>query len=264
MPANDIRLLVRADDLGSSWASNMGCLEACTNGIVRSVEVMMPCAWVAHAARLLQDHPEIDVGIHLTLTSEWDDVKWRPLTQAPSLIDGHGNFLPLLIPRDDCDRPDLQSSAWKIDDIAAEFRAQIELGKSLFPRASHISSHMTRHFRDFDSAVGDLVGDLCAEFDLKDDPLGDTVPMVPLYPKFPRDPAAREQSLIDSLGSLQPGTYIFVDHPAVKSAELRATGHEGYRDVEDDRASCLEVLTSKRVKAVVQELGIELIDYRSL
>lgn len=65
----DVQLLVRADDAGSSWSSNVGCLRACTEGIARSVEVMMPGAWTSHAAEILNNHPEVDVGIHLTLTS---------------------------------------------------------------------------------------------------------------------------------------------------------------------------------------------------
>lgn len=93
------RLIVRVDDAGFSWAANIGCLRACTDGIARSVEVMMPCAWTAHAAQLFGAHPQIDIGIHLTLTSEWDAVKWRPLTQATSLTDAQGSFLPLLMAR---------------------------------------------------------------------------------------------------------------------------------------------------------------------
>lgn len=264
MPSKDVKLLVRADDFGSSWACNVGCVRACTDGIARSVEVMMPCAWVMHASRLLGRHKNIDVGIHLTLTSEWDAVKWRPLTQAPSLIDGNGFFRPLLVPREGDERPNQRDSDWSIDDVAAEFRAQIVLGLALFPGASHISSHMTRHFEDFDSSVGGLIGDLCAEFGLKNDPLGRAVPRIEGYPKVPRDPAAREASFIDQMRDLDSGTYIFVDHPAMDSPEMRATGHPGYDDVAEDRASCLSVLTSPAVRAAIDDLAIDLIDYRSL
>lgn len=161
--SSPIRLLVRADDAGSSWASNEGCLRACREGIARSVEVMMPGAWVAHAARLFNRHRDIDIGIHLTLTSEWDNVKWRPLTQANSLVDQSGNFLPLILPKPDDDRPCLQESAWLFDEIVDEFRAQIELGLKLFPQATHISSHMLSYFSDFDPRdprVGKIVADL--------------------------------------------------------------------------------------------------------
>lgn len=264
VPTKDVKLLVRADDLGSNWACNIGCVQACTDGIARSVEVMMPCAWVTHASRLLARHSHIDVGIHLTLTSEWDAVKWRPLTPAPSLIDEHGFFRPLLVPRAGDDRPNQRDSGWSIDDVAAEFRAQIVSGLALFPGASHISSHMTRHFGDFDPSLGSLIADLCGEFGLKNDPMGGSVPRFEGYPKFPRAAAARETSFIAQLGALESGTYIFVDHPAPDTPEMRAAGHRGYEDVAEDRAACLSGLTSHKVKAAIDDLGIELIDYRSL
>ncbi|MEN0002468.1 MAG: ChbG/HpnK family deacetylase, partial [Pseudomonadota bacterium] len=150
-----INLLVRADDAGSSWSSNMGCLRACTDGIAGSVEVMMPCGWVSHAARLFGERREIDVGIHLTLTSEWEAVRWRPLTHAASLIDDDGFFLPLLMPRDGDTRPCLAQADWQLDDIAGELRAQIMLGKALFAHASHVSTHMIRHLKALDPRIGE-------------------------------------------------------------------------------------------------------------
>ena len=259
-----IRLLVRADDAGSSWSSNMGCLKACADGIVRSVEVMMPCAWVSHAARLFNDRPEIDVGIHLTLTSEWDAVRWRPLTDARSLVDEDGYFRPLLMPRPGDDRPSLRESDWSVDDIARELRAQIERGVAAFDNASHVSAHMAPHFSAFDQRVGEIVAELCREFQLIDVPPGHGLARFEGYPKHPRSAERREAAFIEQLGTLKAGTYMFVDHPAVESAELRATGHKGYEDVLEDRTTCLSVLVSEGVKAAVSSNGIELIGYRDL
>ena len=264
MTSDTTRLLVRADDAGSSWAANMGCLRSCTEGIGRSVEVMMPCAWVRHAAQLLSAHTDVDVGIHLTLTSEWDAVKWRPLTPAQSLVDESGYFKPLLMSRNGDDRPSLRESEWLIDEAVSEFKAQIELGLALFPNASHVSSHMTRHFKDFDPSLGAAVSELCKRFGLKEDSIGDLLPRMEGYPRFPRDPDARERSFIEQLGSLGGGAHIFVDHPAEETPEMRATGHVGYTDVQEDRSSCLRVLTSPAVKEAVRKLGIDLISYRSL
>lgn len=258
------RLLVRADDAGSAWASNHGCLDACTDGIARSVEVMMPCAWAADAARLFADRPDVDIGIHLTLTSEWDGVKWRPLTHAPSLVDRHGWFLPLLQDRPNDDRPFLGSRQWNIDEVTAEFRAQIELGVDLFPNASHVSCHMVRHFADFDPRLGSVVSGLCAEFGLLDDPFGHGLPRFIPYPAHPRDCQARISLFVEALGRLAPGTHIFIDHPAVDCGELGALGHPGYEDVRADRVTCLETLTSPAVRCEIERLGIELISYRDL
>lgn len=90
----EIRLLVRADDMGAAHEINTACLESYRNGIARSVEVIVPGPWFLEAARLLASAPDLDVGVHLCLTSEWENVKWRPLTQAPSLVDRDGYFYP--------------------------------------------------------------------------------------------------------------------------------------------------------------------------
>ncbi|WP_306142117.1 ChbG/HpnK family deacetylase [Roseibium sp. MMSF_3412] len=258
------RLLVRADDAGSCWASNHGCLNACADGIARSVEVMMPCAWVTDAARLFADRPDIDIGIHLTLTSEWDAMKWRPLTHAPGLVDRSGCFLPLLQDRPNDDRPALSNRQWNIEEITAELRAQIKMGVALFPQASHVSCHMVRHLADFDPRLGDVVAGLCAEFGLVDDPFCHGLPRFSPYPAYPRDSSVRISSFVEALGGLAPGTHVFIDHPAVDCGELSALGHPGYEDVLADRVSCLEALTSPAVRREIDRLGIELISYRDL
>lgn len=262
--SHKIRLLVRADDAGSSWSSNIGCLQACSYGIAGSVEVMLPCSWAVSAAALFNAKPEIDIGIHLTLTSEWDAVKWRPLTQAQSLTDEHGNFMPLLMPREGDSRQSLASSDWSLDEIANEFRAQVSLGIDMFQNVSHVSCHMIKHFKDFDPRLGDVIADLCKEHGLADDAFGYGLPRIEGYPKLPRETGQRIEAFVRQLEALGPGTYIFIDHPAATSQELRAMGHDGYEDVETDRVTCLETLTSAAVLERVDQLGIELISYRDL
>lgn len=258
------RLLIRVDDAGSCQASNLGCLCACTEGLARSVEVMMPCAWVSHAAALFNARTDVDIGIHLTLTSEWDAVKWRPLTHAQNLVDEAGYFLPLLTPRAGDHRPSLVDRRWSLDEIVREFRAQIELGVKLFSNASHISSHMIRHFSDFDPRLGEVVAELCEEFGLIDDPFGHGVPRFAPYPAFPRDARFRAKSFVDGLTDLAPGTHIFIDHPGVDCDELADIGHPGYEDVAADRVSCLDMLTSPEVAEAIDRLGVELISYQEL
>jgi hypothetical protein len=87
-----IYLLVRGDDIGSSHTANVACIESYRNGIVRSVELMVPGPWFPEAVRLLNENPGLDVGVHLVMTSEWNDIKWCPLTCCPSLVDIDGYF----------------------------------------------------------------------------------------------------------------------------------------------------------------------------
>src|ERR1700722_2773914 len=65
-------LILHVDDAGMSFDSNEGAEMALTKGVSTSVSVMIPCPWVPGFVQFLKTHPEIDAGLHLTLTSEWD------------------------------------------------------------------------------------------------------------------------------------------------------------------------------------------------
>ena len=79
-------LIVRADDMGSFRSANIACMEAFEKGIETSIEVMVVTPWFPEAARLLRENPGIDVGLHLTITSEWDNIKcWWTVTVISSL-----------------------------------------------------------------------------------------------------------------------------------------------------------------------------------
>ncbi len=131
----EINLLIRGDDIGSSHTSNVACIESYKNGIMRSVELMVPGPWFPEAVRLLNENPGLDVGVHLVVTSEWNDIKWRPLTCCPSLVDKDGYFYPMIWQRPDFPAGTaLNDAPWKIEEIEKEFRAQIETGKEACAR----------------------------------------------------------------------------------------------------------------------------------
>ena len=140
----EIRLLVRGDDMGVAQSVNEACIRSAREGIVRSVEVIVPGPWFLDAVRLLKENPGLDVGVHLALTSEWERVKWRPLTHAPSLVDADGYFRPMT-----SQRPDFPPDTGFIDanpkpeEVERELRAQIEMARRhLGERVSHVSTHM--------------------------------------------------------------------------------------------------------------------------
>ncbi len=87
--ADDRVLVINCDDLGMCHAANAGVYESLRTGVATSATLMVPCPWAREAAaRYLGE----DVGVHLTLNSEWDLYRWGPITQAPSLLDGDGGF----------------------------------------------------------------------------------------------------------------------------------------------------------------------------
>src|SRR5689334_19547992 len=139
-----IRLIVRADDMGAAQSIDSATIDAYRNGVVRSAEVIVPGPWFLDAVRLLKQNPGLDVGVHLALTSEWERVKWGPLTHAPSLVDADGYFRPMTTQRADFPpgtgvveaNPDL-------GEVERELRAQIETARRhLGAQVTHVSSHM--------------------------------------------------------------------------------------------------------------------------
>ena len=83
---------MRADDMGSFHAANVACMDAYKKGVATSIEVMVVTPWFSEAVRMLRENPGIDVGLHMTFTNEWDNIKWHPLTHCPSLVDSNGYF----------------------------------------------------------------------------------------------------------------------------------------------------------------------------
>ena len=123
------RLIVRGDDMGFSHSGNEALIRCFSEGIETSIEVIAPSPWFPEAVKLLAEHPQVDVGVHLALTSEWDNLKWRPLSSAPSLRDEDGYLFPMIWPNENYPGRALKQHPFTITDIEAEFRAQIELVK---------------------------------------------------------------------------------------------------------------------------------------
>lgn len=256
----EIKLLIRADDIGSFHAANVACIEVYKNGIARSVELMVPCAWYPEAVKMLNENPGFDVGIHLVLTSEWSNVKWRPLTHCPSLVDKDGYFFPMVWKNDNLPAGSSISEAkWKIDEVEKELRAQIELALRQVPRVSHLSNHMG--FTGLDPKLNELVEKLAKEYKL-----GTENNNLKYFQGWGRDakPDERIDKFCENLEKLTPGSYLFVEHPAYDTDEMKTVGHKGYENVATDREWVNRVFTSEKVKETIKKKGIKLISYADL
>jgi predicted glycoside hydrolase/deacetylase ChbG (UPF0249 family) len=257
-----IRLIIRSDDMGFSHAANHAMIETYEKGITTSVEIMVPTPWFPEAVKLLKEHPDLDVGIHITLTSEWDNVKWRPLTKAPGLSDEDGYFYPMIWPNDNYG-PDqaLKEQDWTIEEIEAELRAQIETAVRHLPRISHLSAHMG--CTSMAPEVEEVYRKLAAEYGLDIHPEDMGVKRA-RYAGPTDTPELRRQSFITMLKALSPGTYLFVDHPAYDVPEVRGIRHTGYDDVAIDRQGVTDILTDPEIVQLIKALNIELISYADL
>ena len=90
-------IILHVDDAGMSHESNLGVEEATSVGVANSTSVMMPCSWVPEFKTYMDKHPTLDAGLHLTLTSEWDNYRWGPLAgkpAVPNLVDKQGAMWP--------------------------------------------------------------------------------------------------------------------------------------------------------------------------
>jgi predicted glycoside hydrolase/deacetylase ChbG (UPF0249 family) len=249
---DEIRLLVRADDLGVAVGVNEACIRACKDGIARSVEVIVPGPWFLDAVQRLQANADIDVGVHLCLTSEWERVKWRPLTASPSLVDKDGYFHPTT--------KQFLDAKPAPEDLERELRAQIETLKRHLPRLSHASAHMgaatsTPELR----AISEK---LCKEFGLRLEAKGTR--SVRGWSGGQKSAEQKEADLAAAIEKLEPGTWLIVEHPGVDTEEMRAIGHKGYENVAADRAGVTRAFTSERVKAAIKARGVKLISHLDL
>jgi chitin disaccharide deacetylase len=129
-------IILHVDDAGMSFDSNKGVIDAMEKGIASSTSVMMPCPWVPGFVHYLQAHPKTDAGLHLTLTSEWKDYRWGPLSgkpKVPGLVDKEGDLWP------DVSDVVMHASA---DEVEMEMRAQIERARQMGFQPTHMDSHM--------------------------------------------------------------------------------------------------------------------------
>jgi predicted glycoside hydrolase/deacetylase ChbG (UPF0249 family) len=257
-----VYLIIRGDDIGSAHAANVACISSYRQGIMRTVELMVPCAWFPEAVKMLNENPGLDVGVHITLTSEWENIKWRPITHAPSLTDADGYFYPMIWQRKDFPPGTaLKEADWKIEEIEKEMRAQIELAKRKVPHISHLTSHMG--CSGWDPKVREVYIRLAKEYNLDISPSEYGVKTTGGW-RGAKTAKERTKRFIEMLEGLKPGTYMFVEHPGLDTAEMRAIGHKGYYDVAKDRDAVTEIFTSPDVKRTINKLGIKLISYKDL
>jgi Uncharacterized protein conserved in bacteria len=129
-------LILHVDDVGMSWDSNQGAINAIENGVATSLSIMMPTPWVPGFFHYMRNHPKIDAGLHLTLTSEWTDYRWHPLSGksvTPGLVDPEGAFWAGVAQVVE------HASA---DEVETEIRAQIERCRAMGFEPTHLDSHM--------------------------------------------------------------------------------------------------------------------------
>lgn len=242
------KLIVRMDDIGATHSENVAVIKCYQEGIGRSAEIMTVCPWFLEGARMCNENPGLDVGIHVALNSEWSGYKWRPLTHCPSLCDEDGYFNPR------GGKPDLKEAE-------AEIRAQIELGLKYVKNVTHITDHMMWTFWP---GMNDLVEKLAKEYGL-------------FYQGGPGDSRYgleslgiimgqrnREDKLLELIQKMEKGhTYWVIEHPAIANEEMEGIYlKDPKEDNGGDRQDVTNAFCSPKIMQYIKEHGIELISFK--
>jgi chitin disaccharide deacetylase len=258
---DDRLVIISADGLGSSHAANVGVYEAVRDGLATTASLMVPCPWAREAAARYRGD---DVGVALTLNSEVDLVRWGPITQAPSLLDGDGGFPRTLV--DLWDHADL-------DEVRRELRAQVERAILWGFDLSHLASHLgTLQLRP---EFFDVYLDLAVEFRL---PLRLSGPSTEHAIGFPFRKLAAEEGVLSpdhlayvagassrrvverAVYDLLPGVTELYVRPAVDTPELRALTPDWGARVDDHDL----VVSDRELGPTLERAGAHLIGFREL
>jgi predicted glycoside hydrolase/deacetylase ChbG (UPF0249 family) len=135
-PADAKLLIVHADDLAVAHSEDTASFDALDKNAVTSASIMVPCAWLTEVASYAKEHPDADLGLHLTLTSEWKVDRWGPVEskdKVASLLDPSGYLWPETLPA---------ARNLKPEETEREIRAQIEHAIALGIHPTHLDSHM--------------------------------------------------------------------------------------------------------------------------
>ena len=265
-------LIVHADDLGMAHSVNAATIKAFETGLVNSGSIMIPCPWLSEIAAYAGANPKADLGLHLTLTSEWTWLRWGPLlpkNEVPSLLDKDG-YLYLT-----------ETEAAKNADpkqVEKEITAQISRARALGIQPTHLDSHMgtlyqnkelfevflrvarreklpVRVARTWFTRTDFLPGTLSPN-DVYIDRILDINPTV-----APQDWA---KFYAEALQKLEPGVTEVVIHLAYDDPEMRAVSNNHPNWGAAWRQRDFEFFTSDEFRRLLADNQIKLITWREL
>jgi predicted glycoside hydrolase/deacetylase ChbG (UPF0249 family) len=263
-------LIIHADDYGMAHSVDRAISEALEKRWVTSASIMVPCPWFPEAAAFAREHPNADLGIHLTLTSEWTTFRWGPIAAqpAPSLLDNDG-YLPLT--------EAIAAQQDKPAEVENEIRAQIERAKAEGVRITHLDSHMGTLFQNqalfsiYQKAGRDLGvpnfiaagSDVHGEHNFTVDPdrlvITEDLQMTPGVPKDKWLDAYKKM-----LTGLKPGVYQLIVHLGYDDAELQGitANHPDWGAAW--RENDLKLVSSPEFHRFLKANGFILVSWRDL
>ncbi|MBS7615403.1 polysaccharide deacetylase family protein [Candidatus Bathyarchaeota archaeon] len=261
---NTVYLIVHADDIGMCHSVNKTTIEAYERGVISSGSIMVPCPWFLEAAEYFRKHPELDVGIHITLTSEWKLYRWPPVApknEVPGLIDNYGFMYRT-------SKEVAEHATGK--EVETEIRAQIERALEFGIKPTHLDTHMgTVHFKpEFLETYVRLAEEFGIPVLLHRGPPELVEKASSLVREMPRVVGIseiknfdeRKSEYIKMLENLKPGVNEVILHLGGDDEEIRAIigqdAHLRYKD--------FLIFSDTEIKRAIQTLGLNLIGWRNL
>jgi len=268
-------LIVHADDAGMCHSVNAATMEAMTQGSVSSASIMMPCPWVLEMAEWARSHKELDLGLHLTLTSEWKHYRWRPVA-APDRVKG------LLDPEGYMWRSEMDTARHaSAAEVEIELRAQIDRAKQLGIAFTHLDTHMGTLYTRVDyfdvyanlareAGVPCMIPRPSEELRARATPITEEMLLakekagVPLLDWLVtgvagRTPAERRESYLKLISTLRPGVTKLIVHLAKDDTEIRSTTGNW-----EQRWADFFFWNSSEAKQALTAAGVRLFTYREL
>ena len=265
-------LIVHADDLGMTHSVNAATLKAFETGLVNSGSIMVPCPWLSEIAAYARANPQADLGLHLTLTSEWTHFRWGPVTpkdRVTSLLDKDGYF-----------RLTESEAAQKADpkEVELEIRAQIERAKALGIVPTHLDSHMGTLYQS--KELFDVFLRVARDYKLPVRVAKEWGPRIEVLQASitPNDvfidrildinqgvaPQDWAKFYTDAIRKLQPGVTEIVIHLAYDDGEMRGATFDHPDWGAAWRQRDFDFFTSDAFRKLLQENQIKLITWREL
>jgi predicted glycoside hydrolase/deacetylase ChbG (UPF0249 family) len=271
-PGDAKLLIVHADDVGETHAVNAATFQSLASGAVNSASLMVPCPWFPEAADFAKTHPEADLGLHLTLTSERVYYRWGPVaarSAVASLVDANGYFY-----HDWEQHPPINPQQVEI-----ELRAQIERAMAMGVRPTHLDSHQYRLIENGPEIFAVFVR-LAHEFHLPVFVARDWFKDHPYLQQLlgPRDividhtvtigPDVKPEQWADfyreAVRNLQPGVTEFVIHVGLDDEELRAATRERATWGAAWRQRDFDFFSSPEFRLLLEREHVQLVTWREL
>ncbi len=270
--SDDILLILHADDLGVSHSVNQASIDAWEAGAISSASIMVPCPWLPEISTYASDNPDFDLGLHLTLTAEWNQYKWDGVassSEIPTLLNDKMHFPPTTAEVAQNANP---------EEVEKELRAQIEKALSFGIKPTHLDSHMGALFTT--PQLFKVYQDLGKEY---------KIPVFIPYGSLQSAPHLERsiqpnQIMVDHLAmfdgsvppeqwksqymkivnDLEPGLNEIIVHLAYDNDEMKAVtdGHEDFGSAW--RQQDFDVMMDPEFRDLIKEKDIKLVTWREI